>query len=237
MTLSPPLPSTRRADSLKVIATNRWDEVRPCLSLIHDGFVEAGFMSATRTGLRVIPEYLNPGSIFFLCTSDDEPVGTMAWVADGPNGVPSDRAFRDDVDAIRSRSHVTENSSFTVKTEARRMTRQIVLHMFGAAAQFLDRLDTMVTSVMPTSANFYGHLFGFEEVASADDLFGAPASMLAVDRGIVRDILDNPPPRPQCRILSQLAANPFPWFVNHFDPTIGQPRELTELACNVQRLL
>jgi hypothetical protein len=179
--------------------------------------------------MRVIPEYLNPGTTFFVCYAGDEPVGAMAWVTDGEFGLPSDRAFRVTLDALRSEYRLTENTSFTIRTEWRRMTRHIALRLFAGSWRMSGDAEYVATSVTPAGAGFYGQLFGFVPINSCGDLFGAPAVLLGapkadIDRPFLR------PEHPHQLAMSALWSDPDPWFRDVQTDTALPCEELLALA-------
>ena len=103
-----PLPAT---DEIEIVLSDRVEDVGEVLSVVHDGFVEAGFTPPQPSGKRLHPSYLNPGTVFALARIDGEPVGAAVVVVDGPFGLPSDRAFAEENDALRASAPIRSTSA------------------------------------------------------------------------------------------------------------------------------
>ena len=97
-----PVDAMPAVDEIDVTASDRVEDIDEALMVVHDGFVEAGYLDPTPSGRRMHPAYLNPGTVFFVARVDGETVGTCALIADGPFGLPSDRAFAEENDLLRA---------------------------------------------------------------------------------------------------------------------------------------
>jgi N-acyl amino acid synthase FeeM len=181
------------APELTVTVSDRWDDVEEGLRVIHDGFVEAGYMNPQPSGTRMIAQYLNPATLFIVARMGEEPVGVIALIPDGPFGLPSDRSFREEIDELRlTREPLFEASSMAVRHAWRRHTRQIVAGLLSAA--FLAASERpgfrVVMSVEPRQENFYTSLLDTERLGEDRPLYGAPAALLVTDGSrIVRAML------------------------------------------------
>jgi len=157
-------------------------DIDDALAVIHDGFVEAGYLTPRPSGRRMHPSYLNPGTVFLVARIDGETVGTCAMVADGPFGLPSDRAFAEENDLMRAEGPVVrECGSLAVSGSHRRHTRRIVMRLFAAATRLaLDEFpdSPVVVAVTPENERFYAAIAGAVRVADPRPLFGAPAVLL-----------------------------------------------------------
>ncbi|MEW6582326.1 MAG: hypothetical protein AB1416_06160 [Actinomycetota bacterium] len=184
-----PAPSAPR---LTVTVSDRWEDVEEGLSVVHDGFVEAGYMSPQPSGRRMIAQYLNPGTTFIVARMDDAPVGVMAVLPDGPFGLPSDRTFREEIDALRIDSApLFEAGSFVVRAAWRRHTRGITANLFAAAIRVMreSRGFRVVLSVEPRQEGFYAGAINALRVADDRPLFGAPAALLVSDYARMLDAM------------------------------------------------
>ena len=158
-------------------------DIDEALAVIHDGFVEAGYLTPRPSGRRMHPAYLNPGTIFLVARIDGETAATCAVVADGPFGLPSDRAFVEENDAMRAEGSgvLRECGSLAVSGAHRRHTRRLVMRMFAAAtrialAEFPDA--PVAIAVTPENERFYSAIAGAVQVAGSRPLYGAPAVLL-----------------------------------------------------------
>jgi hypothetical protein len=178
-----PVEADPALSEIDVVISDRMEDVDEALSVIHDGFVEAGYLVATASGRRMHASYLNPGTIFFIARIQGEAVGTCALIADGPFGLPSDRAFVEENDALRAQAPegMHEAGSLVVRSEHRRNTRRIVMRLFAAMTRvaLVEFPDAPVPmAVAPENERFYSSLAGALEIAGARPLYGAPAVLL-----------------------------------------------------------
>lgn len=185
MTTSAPrsLGAEQSLSEIDVVASDRVEDVDDALSVVHDGFVEAGYLAPQASGRRMHASYLNPGTVFFVARIEGRAVGTCALIADGPFGLPSDRAFAEENDALRAGSDdpLWEAGSLVIRSEHRRSTRRIVMRLFAAMTRVALREfpDSPVPmAVAPENERFYGSLAGARELAGERPLYGAPAVLL-----------------------------------------------------------
>ncbi len=178
-----PLEAEPALSEIDVVASDRVEDIDDALTVVHDGFVEAGYLEAQASGRRMHASYLNPGSIFFVARIEGEAVGACVLVADGPFGLPSDRAFAEENDALRAGSEhpLREAGSLVIRSEHRRSTRRIVMRLFAAMTrialeEFPDSPVPM--AVAPENERFYGSLAGVRPLAGERPLYGAPAVLL-----------------------------------------------------------
>jgi hypothetical protein len=173
---------------IDVVVSDRPEDVDDALGLVHDGFVEAGYMEPTPSGRRMHLSYLNPGTAFFVARIDGEPVGTCTLVADGPFGLPSDRAFAEENDAMRAElsGRLRECGSLAVSRGQRRHTRRIVTRVIAAMTRvaFQEFPDAPVPmAVAPENLRFYEAIVGARLVADERPLYGAPAILMRTGGG------------------------------------------------------
>jgi len=170
-------------DEIDVTASDRVEDIDEALMVVHEGFVEAGYLAPKPSGRRMHAAYLNPGTIFFVARIDGETVGTCALIADGPFGLPSDRAFAEENDALReaTRGTIYEAGSLAVRSEYRRSTRRIVMRLFAAMTRvaLVEFPEAPVPlAVTPENRRFYAAMAGTIELAGPRPLYGAPAVLL-----------------------------------------------------------
>ena len=185
MTTSAPRPveADPATGEIDVVVSDRVEDIDEALSVIHDGFVEAGYMDPQPSGRRMHPSYLNPGTMFLVARIDGEPVGASVFISDGPFGLPSDRAFAEENGLLRARTEhlLHEAGSLVVLSSHRRSTRRIVMRLFAALTrmalkEFPAAAVPMV--VAPENERFYGSLLGARKIGAERPLFGAPAILL-----------------------------------------------------------
>lgn len=218
------MPRSVGADSgvaeIEVVISDRVEDIDDALGIVHDGFVEAGYLEPTPSGRRMHASYLNPGTTFFLARIDGEPVGACALIADGPFGLPSDRAFVEETDALRARTDQTihEVGSLVVRREYRRSTRRIVMRLFAAimlTAQEEIPASPISMSVSPENERFYVTLSGGRRLADPRPLYGAPAVLLLSPAGTTAADTCATRETPSQRRIDALLSEPNPaWLTD-----------------------
>ncbi|MGD9571803.1 MAG: hypothetical protein AB7V62_07975 [Thermoleophilia bacterium] len=167
---------------IDVVASDCVEEIDEALAIVHDGFVEAGYLAPQPSGRRLHLSYLNPGTMFFLARMEGVPVGCCALIADGPFGLPSDRAFVEENDAMRAEGLVPhECGSLAVSGTARRHTRRIIMRVIAAMCRHaVDEYPEapVPMAVAPENQRFYAAIVGAQEVAGPRPLYGAPATLM-----------------------------------------------------------
>lgn len=175
---------------ISVVVSNDVVDVDDALATVHDGFVDVGYMEPQESGRRMHVAYLNPGTVFVVARIAGVTVGSLAMVADGPFGLPSDRAFAEELDQLRETGHgLCEVGSLTIHREWRRYTRRIYLRMLAATVRttWEEHPDThMVLAIAPESVRFTAGLFRCDVMSGARPLYGAPAVLLRTDGAALR---------------------------------------------------
>lgn len=194
MTISAPRPVgiEPAVAEIDVIVSDRVEDIDDALTVIHDGFVGAGYLLPQASGRRMHPAYLNPGTTFFVARIGGETVGASAMIADGPFGLPSDRSFAEENDRLRELSDhsLREAGSLVIRDEHRRSTRRIVLRLFAAMTRLALHeypAAPVPMAVAPENERFYGSLAGARRIAGERPLYGAPAVLLLTGGAALAD--------------------------------------------------
>lgn len=210
-----PVPAMDRGP-VSVVTTNSWDDVKQALALVHDGFVEAGYMEPQRSGCRMIAPYLNDGVMFSIAYVESQVAGVLALMPDGAFGLPSDSAFSAEIDALRATGRpLFESGSLVVARRFRRHTRRILGGLVAANMRaFRQTADAIVLiSTEPRQADFYGSLFGAEPISGEVDHYGAPAVLLMSDYPKMKRMLGEPRTNGQRMISPLVLDGHAPWLV------------------------
>lgn len=178
-----PARSAPSTTEIEVVLSDRIEDVDEALAVVHDGFVEAGYTLPRPSGRRMHTSYLNPGTVFAVARVDGEPVGAAVLVADGPFGLPSDRAFAEEIDALRGFDSrpLLECGSFVVAASWRRHTRRVFVRVMSALIRVAYEEfpgSGILISVAPETVRFYGAIAGMAGIAGPRPLYGAPAILL-----------------------------------------------------------
>ncbi|MEQ8832865.1 MAG: hypothetical protein RIB67_00310 [Miltoncostaeaceae bacterium] len=176
-------------ERLTVSMGDRFEDVDPALGIIHDGFVSAGYMEPRPSGRRMHPAYLNPGGIHVVARMGSDVVGTIIMVADGPFGLPSDRAFIEEIDQLRADRSVREVGSLVVDARFRRHTRTIYMHMLATIVRAIVTHASdahIILSVSPESVRFTAQMFECDLLTQdRRPLYGEPAVLLHTTASIL----------------------------------------------------
>jgi hypothetical protein len=185
MTTSAPVrvEETPSTAEIEVVASCCVEELDEAMAIVHDGFVQAGYMAPQPSGRRLHASYLNPGTMFFVARMEGRAVGTCALIADGPFALPSDRAFVEENDRMREETGLSlhECGSLSVRAEARRHTRRIVMRLVAAMSRVSAErfpMSAIPLAVGPENRRFYAALVGAEQIAGERPLYGPPAVLL-----------------------------------------------------------
>jgi hypothetical protein len=190
----------------RLILSDRWEDVAEALGVVHDGFVQAGYMPRMPSGRRMILPYLAERTAFFVARRGERAVGAAALIPDSVFGLPADRGFVEEIDALRAEGRpILECGSLVVAAAWRRQSALIVAQLMAGAARVLaEQPDArVVVSVAPSAERFYGTLFGFRRIAEPRPLFGPPALLLETDNARVQENVSRGGTAPQ-RLLAEL---------------------------------
>lgn len=196
---------------MTITLTRTWMGMRTATRITQETFVEAGFASRTPSGMRMIPQYLNPDSVAVIASWDGEPIGAMVMVADGPFGLPSDRAFVEENDALRAAyPRLFEIGSFGVLAAHRSHMRDLANAAFAAC--FIVLADAgpgtfVVAAVEPKLVRFYDNLFGMSGLCDQErPMYGAPAGLCGQEIAHIEGVLAQPRGAQRRRIRELIGA-------------------------------
>jgi hypothetical protein len=182
-----------RTERVRVTLTDDHEEVDAALRLAHDGFVAAGFMRPRPSGRRMLPQFLNPGTAFLLARVDGVVRGTVTLVADGPFGLPAERAFAEEIDALRLEGPpVFEIGSLVLDPRRPRLHGPVMWALAAAMVrvQVVEHPDSpAVVAASPTARRFYAAIGGLRPVTRPRPLLGAPAVLLQTTARHTAEIL------------------------------------------------
>lgn len=180
------------SDQVQVVISNRWDDVQQVLRVVYESYLEVGYTDEAPSGMRFIAPYLNPGAVFAYALMGGRPAASATVIPDGPFGLPSDRAYAEEIDALRAAGEQpVEFSSLAVAPWARGSTRRLYPHLVAVGVRLMSAMgDThSVISVEPRNMRFYGTLFGVRLLGPERPLYGAPAILMGERMEQVREHL------------------------------------------------
>jgi hypothetical protein len=177
---------------LEVRLARDGNELRAAFSLVHDRYVERGYMRPTPSGHRVVLHHALPTTDLFVAKVTGRVVATATLIRDSVLGLPADALYGDDLDPLRTAGRrIAEVSALAA---AAGTSRGVVLRLVALIAVYaarLGRVDDLFVTVNPRHVAFYERVIGFRragEVRPYDAVNGAPAAGLRLDLvGATRD--------------------------------------------------
>lgn len=148
--------------------------------LVHDGYVARRIMRAHGSGVRMTPYLALPTTVIFVALRDGQLLGTLSLVLDSELKLPMEKAFPDEVAAVRAEGRrPAEVGALCVAPGQRGMGVPFLLYkaMWKTAVELLG-VDDLVISVHPTAAPLYEGMLCFERM-------GRPRQYPGLDRSAV----------------------------------------------------
>ena len=187
-----PAPSERLV--LKIADTK--EELEACFSLLHDAYVNSGFMTPDPSGMRVTIYHALPTTTTLCAKIDDRVVGTISLIRESALGFPLQRIF--DLTGVRAKEgNIAEVSALAVHPKFRRTGGSILFplmkFMYEYCTTFSDTRH-LVIAVHPRHVETYESLLFFRRLSgtvvdSYDFVNGAPAVGATLDLKHAPDIL------------------------------------------------
>ena len=172
------------------------DELESCFRLLHDAYVEAGFMKPDPSGLRVTPYHALPTTSTLMCVYNGEVAGTVSLIGDNRIGFPLQKIFN--LQAVRDAGgKLTEVSSLAIAPKYRRASGRILLplikFMYTYARDYFDTRH-LVIAVNPRHIGFYETVLCFRRLKQAvipsyDFVNGASAAGATLDLMLIPELL------------------------------------------------
>lgn len=179
-----PAPSSRLV--LKIAETR--EELEACFAVLHDAYVDSGFMTPDPSGMRVTIYHALPTTTTLCAKYDDEVVGTISLVRESALGVPLQRIF--DLTPVREKEgQIAEVSALAIHRSFRKTGGSILFplmkFMYEYCTTFFDTRH-LVIAVNPSHIEMYESLLFFQRltahgVESYDFVNGAPAIGATLD--------------------------------------------------------
>lgn len=171
------------------------DDYLSCFRLLHDVYVDAGFIKPSIPPLRIIPQHSNPDAVVFMgCVPDDQagtvPIYTASIFPDNKDGfdLPMDTEFRPQLGMLRDQGrHLVEIGCLASHPLYRKGDKKIPMlgnRMLVSYAINTLGADDLVITVHPKYLKIYEDILLFErigEVSSYSYVNNNPAVALRQD--------------------------------------------------------
>lgn len=179
-----PAPSERLL--LKIADTR--EELEASFSLLHDAYVDAGFMQPDPSGMRVTIYHALPTTTTLCAKWDGEVVGTISLIRESAFGFPLQKIF--DLSGVRVKGgNLAEVSALAVHPRFRKTGGAILFplmkFMYQYATEYFDTRHLLI-AVNPNRIEMYESLLFFQRltanvVENYDFANGAPAVGATID--------------------------------------------------------
>ena len=154
------------AGGAQAVRATSVEDLLTAYRLVHDAFVEKGYIHRQASGLRMRTFEALPTTATFVAKADGKVVGVQSLAMDDPQlGLPSDQAFQADLDALRGKGRVLcEATNEAVDPDWRRTSVPTELMRCCFAHALAKGCTDLITTVSPGHVRFY-ELLGFEQVS------------------------------------------------------------------------
>ena len=142
-----------------------FDDLQQAYRLVHDVYVETGYMHPDHSGLRLRMFETSPDEATFVAKVGQRVVGVVSIAADSPElGLPSDGCFKKELDALRATSgRLSEMTNQVVTPDYRKSGIATELMRCAAAHVIRGKFDEAIATISPSHSAFY-RILGFREI-------------------------------------------------------------------------
>lgn len=153
---------------LKVRLARSQSDLEAALKLLHDSYVNAGFMDPHSSGMRVTKYHSLPATSTIVALWDDEVVGTLSLVRRSAFGMPLENIF-DISHLTEDGSRIFETSSLAVHPKYSGQNGKILFplikFLFEYGANYFGS-SYMAIAVNPSWIEFYEAVFQFQRLSA-----------------------------------------------------------------------
>lgn len=175
------------------IATSK-DDLSAAFRLLHDNYVQSGFMNPHPSGMRLTKYHALPSTTTIVAKIGDDVVGTVSLVRNGLFGSPVESIF-DLTEYKKSGSRICEVSSLAVNKKYSGQRGKVLFPLLNYLYHYSVRcfgVDYLAIAVNPAWWDFYEYILMFkqlqhETVSNYSFVNGAPAVGGILDLRTVRD--------------------------------------------------
>ncbi len=142
------------------------DELEQAFRILHDAYVEQGYMHESKSGLRFLKYFALPSTTTIIAKKDNEVVGTMSIIRRSRMGLPMETIFNLN-QLTQLDSEVAEISSLAVGKKYRGQRGEVFLPLCRFLHQYCVqymKIRYMVIAVHPSMSELYRALFGFQDL-------------------------------------------------------------------------
>ena len=155
----------KRPSWLEVKLAKSLQELIAAYRLLHDVYVEAGYMHPHPSRMRISKYNLLPRTITFIAKIYDEVVGTVTLIEDSKLGLPMEEIYPKEIESLRKTSFkLAEVSGLAVDKYYRFKKIFWYLNYHLAMHALLMGITDLVIAVNPKHLSFYRNFFMFQVI-------------------------------------------------------------------------
>lgn len=164
------------------------EELEACFSILHDAYVDSGFMRPDPSGMRVTIYHALPTTTTLCAKYDGQVVGTLSLIRESALGVPLQAIF--DLSPVRKKEgQIAEVSALAIRRDFRRTGGGILFPLMKFMYEYCTTsFDTrhLVIAVNPSHIEMYESMLFFRRLTAGvveryDFVNGAPAVGATLD--------------------------------------------------------
>lgn len=165
-------------------------DLRAAYGLVHDVFVESGYIDPQPHGIRLRPFEAIPETATFVADVDGEIVAVMSIVEDDEDlGLPSDKAFGKELDALRREGRrLSEITNLAVGKAYRRSNAFSELTRACFAQALWWGCDDIVIAISPGHAAFFQDVLQFDPMGDQRSYSSDKLDIVEAKRMDLREI-------------------------------------------------
>lgn len=173
--------------SLEVSLASSYRELCGAFSLVHDRYVDFGYMKPHKSAMRYGPLQLLPFSRTFVSKCKGRVVGTASVVLDSDAGLPSDSLFNLKYAQLRKAGRrIAEGTLFACSAKVGPRGQLLNLALLRSVFRWCiaHHVDSICVAVNPKHLFFYTRMLGFVELSNhgrCSYVNGAAAHLLHFD--------------------------------------------------------
>ena len=172
----------------RIAIANDFESRRAAYELVYRLYREKGYADPNESRMWLSVYNLLPDTTTLVVLKDEEIVGTLTVVFDGPLGLPADTLYRNEMNGLRRAGRrPAEIISLGVADEDRRTSRDILVKLFNyvyLVSWHLRGATDFVITVNPHHAAYYRKTLLFENLGRErcyGKVGGAPAMLLRLN--------------------------------------------------------
>ncbi len=154
-------------DRYRVIVARQTQDYEDAFRLLHVAYAYQGIEDVRASKMRITAQHVLPEATVFVAYEGERCVGTMTVTCDSPAGLPLDKDYSANLDALRDRgSKLAECGSLAVvqRCEGKGVSQLLAMTGFNWSVTKLRATD-MVIGVNPKAINYFRALYGFRPFA------------------------------------------------------------------------